>query len=156
MSICPYVSPYITILLFVGIKVTLKKFIGKWNLRFPKIKFNIVFKPGKITLNGKKIKVVPSKNKRYPATKGWVVFKFKNLTYYIRKTKIGVKIFRLNKKGKKVVGKGVKGVKGESKRRREVSKFDFFSFWLLKPAILNPDDQSSGPTCVIRFLYIIS
>ena len=60
-------------------------------------------KPGKVTLNGKKIKVVPAKKA------GWFTFTFKTFTYYIRITKTGFKTFRVSKKGKKVPGKGVGG-----------------------------------------------
>ena len=65
-----------------------------------------MFKPGKVTLNGKKIKVVPSKNKKFPATKGWFIFTYKTWTYYIRKTKLGFQTFKINKKGKVVKGTG--------------------------------------------------
>ena len=82
----------------------LKVFFGTWGLKFPQIRFNIVFKPGKVTLNGKTIKVVPSKNKKFPVTKGWFIFTYKTWTYYIRKTKVGFQTFRINKKGKIVKG----------------------------------------------------
>merc|ERR1712072_476985 len=89
---------------------TLKIFFGKWNLVFPHMKFNLIFKPGKITLNGKTIKVFPSKNKRYPASQGWFIFIYKTWTYYIRRTRIGFVTFRMNSKGKIVKGTGVKPV----------------------------------------------
>ena len=66
----------------------------------------MVFTTRKVVLNGKPIKVVPSKNKKYPATKGWFVFTYKTWSYYIRKTKIGIWTFRMNKKGKIVRGTG--------------------------------------------------
>ena len=84
----------------IGGKVTLKTFVGSWNLNFPGNNFNIDFKPGKVTLNTKSIKVVQSKNKKYPSTQGWLTFTFKTWTYYIRKTKIGISTIRINKKGK--------------------------------------------------------
>ena len=72
------------------------------------MQFNLVFKTGKVTLNGKTIKVVPSKNKKYPSTKGWFIFTYKTWTYYIRKTKLGFTTFRMNKQGKIVKGTGGK------------------------------------------------
>ena len=86
----------------------MKIFFGTWNMKFPKMQFNLVFKTGKVTLNGKTIKVVPSKNKKYPSTKGWFIFTYKTWTYYIRKTKLGFTTFRMNKQGKIVKGTGGK------------------------------------------------
>merc|ERR1712072_206524 len=45
------------------VTTTWKIFFGKWNIVFPHMKFNLIFKPGKVTLNGRKIKVVPSKSR---------------------------------------------------------------------------------------------
>merc|ERR1712142_126896 len=43
-----------------GGKVSVSTLYGNWGLNFPGLKFSIVFKPGKITLNGKSIKVTAS------------------------------------------------------------------------------------------------
>ena len=70
------------------------------------MKFNLIFKPGKVTLNGMTINVTPSKNEKYPASQGWFIFIYKTWTYYIRKTKIGFVTFRMNKKGTIIKGTG--------------------------------------------------
>merc|ERR1712180_476548 len=95
-------------------KVTFKTLYGSWGLRFPKLNFNIVFKPGKVTLNGKSIRVVPSKNKKYSVKLGWFTFVYRGWTYYIRKYRNRIYTFRMDKKGritKGSVGKGAKGGK---------------------------------------------
>ena len=92
-------------------KVTFKTLYGSWGLRFPKLNFNIVFKPGKVTLNGKSIRVVPSKNKKYSVKLGWFTFVYRGWTYYIRKYRNRIYTFRMDKKGritKGSVGKGGK------------------------------------------------
>ena len=88
--------------------VPIKVLFGTWGLKFPNLKFKIVFKPGKVTLNGKTIRVVPSKNNKYPSRLGWFVFTYKGLTYYIRKYKTHIYTFRMNK-GKIVKGTGGRG-----------------------------------------------
>ena len=91
--------------------MSFKVLYGSWGLKFPKLNFNIVFKPGKVTLNGKTIKVSPSTNKKYPSTQGWFIFIYKGWTYYIRKYKSKIVTFRMDKKGKVVKGTGGKGGK---------------------------------------------
>ena len=89
--------------------MTFKTLYGSWGLRFPNVNFNIIFKPGRVTLNGKTIKVVPSNNKKYPSRQGWFIFIYKRLTYYIRRYKTKIYTFTMDKKGRIMKGTGVKG-----------------------------------------------
>merc|ERR1711962_333561 len=85
---------------------SIKVLFGNWKVKFPKVKFNLVFKSGSMTLNGKIIRVLASRNRKYPASQGWFTFGWGGWTYYIRKTSRGFQTFRM--KGKTIVkGTGV-------------------------------------------------
>ena len=104
-----YDDSHLTVLIIfftLVIKYTLKTFYGKWLMRFGRYRFTLVFRPGRVTLNGRIIKVTPSRNKRYPYTKGWFIYSYGGWTYYIRRYgRRGIYIFRMNKRGKIIRGK---------------------------------------------------
>merc|ERR1711939_430686 len=54
---------------------------------------------------GKKIKLHVSKNKKYPASKGWKVFYRHKKKFYMLITSSGMKLLKFTKNGKKIVGR---------------------------------------------------
>ena len=92
------------------INTIVKRMVGVWEIWFPGLVFKLALKPGHFTLNGKKIVFFPSAHVRFPLKLGWFKFTFHSLTYYIKITTTGVKIFRFNKNGKTVLGTGNKAI----------------------------------------------
>ena len=58
---------------------------GNWNIRWGKLIFKFYsFGNGYIRIGRRKIKLIPSRNKKLPASAGWVYFRFGKHTYYLR------------------------------------------------------------------------
>merc|ERR1712062_492148 len=91
------------------LKVMLKTHKGHWTFKFSKHPFKFSIHHGIIrTKKGEKIRLHVSKNKKYPASKGWKVFYRHNKTFYMLITSSGMKLLKFNKNGKKIVGKVTK------------------------------------------------
>ena len=81
---------------------------GRWTVRYPGFKFTLIFKPGRVTLNGRRIRVSPSKNKNYPYSMHWLQFQSGRWRYFIRKTRSSFYTLRINRRGKVQKGSGSK------------------------------------------------
>jgi hypothetical protein len=85
--------------------ILLKRF-SNWVFSFPGLKFHFYISGGKLMLkNGKAklaMKLLPSTNKKYPASKGWFTFAYHGWTYYVMITIKGVRMVGVH--GKKVYG----------------------------------------------------
>merc|ERR1712072_414366 len=75
--------------------VLLKHFVN-WRFNFAGLKFfftvtdgSLVMKHGKVS---RPMKLLPSKNKKYPASKGWFFFKYLSWSYYILITSKSIKM----------------------------------------------------------------
>ena len=90
------------------IKYTLKAFSGTWVVRFGRFSFTLLFRGGRVTLNGRTIKVTPSKGNRYPFTQGWFIYYYKDWTYYLRMSgRRRISIIRMNRIGNVFKGKRI-------------------------------------------------
>ena len=61
-------------------------------MRFPTGSFNFVITHGKSFINGRPMKVSPSVNQHFPASQGWIMFRYLSGTYFIRITRKGLKV----------------------------------------------------------------
>merc|ERR1712072_1085491 len=97
----------------VSVKTLFRLSTGRWTFRFGHAHFNFKsLSGGRISFGKRKVKLVASKVKRFPASQHWFTFKFSRYVYYIRLTSSGASVmFKFSTKKVKGCKHTMKGVK---------------------------------------------
>merc|ERR1712072_989163 len=95
-------------------KTVLSRISGTWTFRYPGMTFKFVISHGHITINKLPIRLVPSNNKKFPTSAGWLMFTYRTWVYYIRISITGIKVVAFHG-GKMVLGMVTGKVKKPSK-----------------------------------------
>ena len=69
----------------------MRRFTG-FTFHFPGVRAKFTINGGKILVNGRPMKLIPSTNARFPKAQGWGMVKFMGWTYFIKFGSRGVQV----------------------------------------------------------------
>merc|ERR1712072_1555903 len=97
----------------VSVKTLFRLSTGRWTFRFGHAHLHFKFlSSGRILFGKRKVKLVASKVKRFPASQHWFTVKFSRYVYYMRLTASGASVmFKFSTKKVKGCKHSMKGVK---------------------------------------------